>query len=270
VTTSTDKDGICEVVLNRPDKLNACDMKMFQSIAEAASQLRDDRSVRAVIVRGEGRAFCTGLDVKSVMGSPLQQIETLLKRPSGYGKPNNEVGNLAQDVSYLWRELPVPVICVLHGMCYGAGLQIALGADFRYATPDCKLSVMETKWGLIPDMSISITLRELVRIDVAKDLTMTGRVVLGTEAAELGLVSKVCEDPLKDAHAFAKVLVERSPDALASAKELYQSTWTAASEKECLELETKLQRKLLVSWNQLASSGRAFGYDVPFLNRKGD
>jgi Enoyl-CoA hydratase/isomerase len=133
VTTRTDKDGICEVVLNRPDKLNSCDMNMFHAIAQTASLLREDRSVRAVILRGEGRAFCTGLDVKSVMNSnPLKQIEALLERPSGYGKANNEIGNLAQDVSYLWRELPVPVICVIHGMCYGAGLQIALGADFRY------------------------------------------------------------------------------------------------------------------------------------------
>jgi enoyl-CoA hydratase/carnithine racemase len=267
VTTHTGSDGICEVVLNRPDKLNACDLKMFHAIAETASHLRDDRAVRAVILRGEGRAFCTGLDVKSVMSSPLKQIEELLERPSGYGKADNDIGNLAQDVSYLWRELPVPVICVIHGMCYGAGLQIALGADFRYASPDCQLSIMETKWGLIPDMSIAITLRELVRIDVAKELTMTGRIVTGSEAASLGLVTKVCEDPLKDARAFAQELVKRSPDALACTKELYQSTRTAASEKECLEVETKLQRKLLVSWNQLAASGRAFGYGVPFMNR---
>lgn len=269
MTTSTDKDGICDVVLSRPNKLNACDMNMFHAIAETAKKIRDDRSIRAVILRGEGRAFCTGLDVKSVMGSsPRKQIETLLERPSGYGKANNEIGNLAQDVAYLWRELPVPVICVLHGMCYGAGLQIALGADFRYATPDCQLSIMETKWGLIPDMSIAITLRELVRIDVAKELTMTGRIVSGTEAAEIGLVTKVQDDPLQEARAFAKDLVKRSPDALACAKELYQSTWTETSEKKCLETETRIQRKLLVSWNQLAASGRAFGYQLPFLNRK--
>jgi len=268
VRTSIDSDGICEVVLNRPEKLNACDMKMFRSIAETASQLREDKSVRAVILRGEGRAFSTGLDIKSVLNSPMKQIETLLERPSGYGRERNEIGNLAQDVSYLWRELPVPVICVIHGMCYGAGLQIALGADFRFATPDCQLSIMETKWGLIPDMSASITLRELIRIDVAKELTMTGRIVTGTEAAALGLVTRVSDDPLKEAQVLAKELVNRSPDALACAKELYQSTWTTSSEKDCLEIETKLQRKLLVSWNQLAASGRTIGYNVPFRSRK--
>ena len=267
VTATTDNDGICHVVLNRPDKLNAVDMKMFEAIAQTASDLRSDRSVRAVILRGEGRAFCTGLDVKAVLSNPQQQLQRLLERPSGYGVPGNEIGNLAQDVSYLWRVLPVPVICVLQGMCYGAGLQIALGADFRFATPDCKLSIMETKWGLIPDMGATITLRELVRIDVAKELTMTGRIVSGEEAASLGLVTKVSEDPLLDAKALAIELVKRSPDALASAKTLYQSTWMA-TEKECLEVETKLQRTLLASWNQLASSGRAFGWEVPYFKRK--
>lgn len=268
---STIKDssgGICHVVLNRPEKLNAVDMKMFEAIAETAAELRSDRSVRAVILRGEGRAFCTGLDVKAVMGSnPLKQLPRLLERPSGYGVKGNEIGNLVQDVSYLWRELPVPVICVLQGMCYGAGLQIALGADFRYATPDCKLSIMETKWGLIPDMGAAVTLRELVRMDVAKELTMTGRIISGEEAASLGLVTKVCDNPLEEAEIFAKELVQRSPDALACAKELYQTTWMA-TEKECLEVETKLQRKLLASWNQLAASGRAFGWEVPYSNRK--
>lgn len=161
VTTSKDKDGICEVVLNRPDKLNAVDMKMFEAIAQTAADLRNDRSLRAVIIRGEGRAFCTGLDVKAVLSNPHQQTQRLLERPSGYGVPGNDIGNLAQDVSYLWRELPVPVICVLQGMCYGAGLQIALGADFRYATPDCKLSIMESKWGLVPVSIVQCTVNWL-------------------------------------------------------------------------------------------------------------
>ena len=268
VTTTKDSNGICHVALNRPDKLNAVDMKMFEEIASTAAELRSDRSVRAIIVRGEGRAFCTGLDVKAVLQSnPQRQLERLLERPSGYGVKGNEIGNLVQDVSYLWRELQVPVICVLQGMCYGAGLQIALGADFRYATPDCKLSIMETKWGLIPDMGIAVTLRELVRMDVAKELTMTGRVITGEEAASLGLVTKVCDDPLQEAEKFAKELLQRSPDALACAKELYQTTWMAP-EKECLEIETKLQRKLMVSWNQLAASVRAFGWEVPYSKRK--
>jgi enoyl-CoA hydratase/carnithine racemase len=161
----------------------------------------------------------------------------------------------------------VPVIAVLQGMCFGAGLQIALGADMRYATPDCKLSIMEVKWGLIPDMGAAIALRELVRIDVAKELTMTGRILTGEEAAALGLVTKTCEDPLKHAEELVNELVKRSPDAIASTKELYQRTWMA-SEKECLEFETEIQNKLLPSWNQLAASGRAFGWELPYFKRK--
>lgn len=224
------------------------------------------------------------------MNNPHKITKNLLKRPSGYGVKGNEIGNLAQDVSYLWRELPVPVIAVLQGMlfgmqklkfnvqligcpflksgmCFGAGLQIALGADMRYATPNCKLSIMESKWGLIPDMGASIALRELIRIDVAKELTMTGRIMTGEEAAALGLVTATYEDPLKHAEDVANDLVKKSPDAIACAKELYQRTWMA-SEKQCLEVETELQNKLLPSWNQMAASGRAFGWEVPYFKRK--
>jgi enoyl-CoA hydratase/carnithine racemase len=269
VITTVDSNGIAHVQLNRPDKLNACDLAMFEAVAETASHLRQDRAIRAVILSGQGRAFCTGLDVKAVMkqGNPKTQINRLLERPSGYGAPDG-IGNLAQDVSILWREVPAPVIAVLHGMCYGAGFQIALGADFRYATPDCKMSIMEAKWGLIPDMGASILLKELVRIDVAKELTMTAKILTGEEAHELGLVTHVYNDPLQEAQQFAKSLLEKSPDAIAAAKELYQSTWTA-TERESLEIETKLQEKLLISWNQLAASGRsAFGVNLPYSKRK--
>ena len=163
VETTIDSNGIARVCLNRPDKLNALDLRMFEAIAAEATKLKDNKSIRAVILSGKGRAFSTGLDVKAILKSnPKKTMDRLLERPLGCN------GNLAQDVGYLWRDLPVPVICVLHGMCFGGGMQIALGADFRFATPDCKLSIMEAKWGLIPDMSASVTLRELVRADVAK------------------------------------------------------------------------------------------------------
>lgn len=270
-----DTTGIYHVQLNRPDKLNAFDMAMFEAVAETAQDLKKDRSIRAIILSGEGRAFSTGLDVKSVMkgGEPMKMIQRLLERESrGENIDEFDINyptNLAQDVSMLWRELNVPVIAVLRGMCFGAGLQVALGADFRYTTPDCQISIMESKWGLIPDMGASVFLRELVRIDIAKELAMTGRIINGEEAAHLGLVTRVCEDPMKDANLFAEALVKRSPDAIAAAKQLLQSTWTAASDEESLRLETKLQRKLLVSWNQLAASGRsAVGWEFPYVKRK--
>eukprot|EP00536_Pseudo-nitzschia_multiseries_P006252 jgi/Psemu1/303965/fgenesh1_kg.130_\ len=262
-------------------------MAMFEAVAETASELKNDRSIRVVILSGQGRAFSTGLDVKNVLkdGNPQKKIRKLIDRRSrACSVPWNEnhrgddeqtldtgrtiTSNLAQDVSILWRELNVPVIAVLQGMCFGAGFQMALGADFRYSTPDCQLSIMEGKWGLIPDMGASIFLPELVRMDIAKELTMTGRIVNGSEAANLGLVTRVCDDPMAEAEQFATQLVERSPDAIAAAKQLYHRTWTA-SDDESLRTETKLQEGLLVSWNQLAASGRsALGLDFPYIKRK--
>ena len=206
---------------------------------------------------------------KSLSSNPKQQMEKLLERPSKYGLSGKEIGNLAQDVSILWREIPAPVIGVLHGTCFGGGLQIALGCDMRFSTPDCQLSIMEGKWGLIPDMGASVLLRELISIDKAKELTMTARVISGEEAAGIGLVTDCVEDPMAHAEKVAHEIVKRSPDAVANAKRLYQETWTAP-EGECLELETQLQRKLIVSWNQIAASGRAFGWSVPYGQRKDD
>ena len=137
VTVSDIGDGIKNVELNRPDKMNALDGDMFKAICYTASELRKDKSVRVVIISGKGKAFCTGLDIKSVN----LDSRKLLDRPAG-----TEISNMAQDVSYLWRQLEVPVIAATHGMCFGGGLQIALGADFRITTPDCKFSIMEAKW----------------------------------------------------------------------------------------------------------------------------
>jgi len=295
VETTIDSNGIAHVSLARPDKLNALDLPMFETIAAEASKLKSDKSLRAVILSGKGRAFCTGLDVKTILrNNPKTAMDRLLERPSGFSYKS---GNLAQNVGYLWRDLPVPVIAVLHGMCFGGGMQIALGADFRFVTPDCKLSIMEAKWGLIPDMSASVTLRELVRIDVAKELTMTGRVFTGEEAAALGLVTRCVEDPMAEAETLAKEIIQRyvmikmillfsvcvnhcsaqsfpplssscrSPDSVALTKQLYQQTWVAP-EEYCLTVETDLQKKLLASWNQLAASGRNFGVKIPYFQRK--
>mmetsp|Transcript_4308 Transcript_4308/g.9287 ORF Transcript_4308/g.9287 Transcript_4308/m.9287 type:complete len:361 (-) Transcript_4308:67-1149(-) len=257
--------GIAHVQLSRPDKLNSLDIPMFEAIADAAARLREENKLRAVIISGEGRAFCTGLDAKSVVISgPSKALNALLERPSAYGG-NDGLGNLAQDVCYLWRQIPVPVIAAIHGMCFGGGLQIALGADMRYCTPDCKLSIMESRWGLIPDMGASVTLRELVRIDVAKELTMTGRIISGVEAEKIGLVTRCVEDPMEEALKVAEEIAERSPDSVASTKELFQSTWVA-DEDACLRKETDLQMKLIGTWNQIAASGRQFGAKLPYYH----
>jgi enoyl-CoA hydratase/carnithine racemase len=153
--------------------------------------------------------------------------------------------------------VPVPVIAAIHGVCYGGGLQIALGADIRIATPDARLSVMEIKWGLIPDMSITQTLPRLVGIDVAKELTYTGRVFSGDEAASLGVVTRVAEDPLAEAMSLAREIASKSPDAVRAAKRLFDESWNA-DPAESLALEASLQRTLIGSPNQIAAVTAGF------------
>lgn len=255
------EDGIAIVTLNRPEKYNGLDMPMFNAITDAAKSLKKDRSVRAIILNGSGEAFCSGLDVKTVSKNPVNFLKLLFK-------PGRKISNLAQDVGYLWRGVPAPVIVVTHGYCFGGGFQIALGADFRFSTADCEFSIMESKWGLIPDMSLAVTLRELISIDLAKELTMTARRFSGTEAREMGLVSRVCDDPMAEALAFARELAERSPDAVAASKLLFNKTWSA-TDKDALDWETRLQKKVLGRANQRIAIARNSGEpDKPYLDRR--
>lgn len=238
------------VTLNRPEKYNALDMPMFDGIVDAVEQLRANRDLRVVVLRGAGKGFCSGLDMPQVMKNPLN-VHALLKKPDG------RAANLAQDVGYLWRTLPIPVIAVTHGSCFGGGFQIALGADFRFSTGDCRFSIMEAKWGLIPDMSISLSLRELIAIDIAKELTMTGRIFDGHEAKSLGLVTRICDDPLEEALEFAREITKGSPDAVMYAKKLFNDSWHA-DERAALDYETRYQKKILGRWNHLVAASRNF------------
>ncbi len=257
----TIEDGIAIVTLNRPDKYNGLDMPMFEAITRAAKTLKKDRSVRAIILNGAGDAFCSGLDVKTVSKNPVNFLKLLVK-------PGRRISNLAQNVGYLWRDVPAPVIAVTHGYCFGGGFQIALGADFRFSTSDCEFSIMESKWGLIPDMSLTVTLRELVPIDLAKELTMTARRFDGTEAKAMGLVSRVSDDPMAEAMNFARELAERSPDAVAASKLLFNRTWNA-TDKTALDWETKLQKKVLGRANQRIAVARNSGSpDKPYRDRR--
>jgi enoyl-CoA hydratase/carnithine racemase len=234
---------VAVVTLNRPDKHNALDGAMFEGIAEAAGEVADDPSVRAVVLHGAGPSFCSGLDLGSLMTGPVS-LDDILQRPAG------RRANAAQRVCTDWIDAPAPVIAAIHGNCFGGGLQIALGADVRFAAPDARLSVMESRWGLVPDMGITSTLPRLVRIDVAKELTYTGRVISGTEAAALGLVTRATEDPLAAAKELAAEIAGRSPDAVRAAKRLYDASWHAPVE-EGLLLETELQLGLIGSPNQI-------------------
>jgi len=236
-------DHVATVTLTRPDKHNALDGAMFEGIIGAAEEVAGTPGVRAVVLHGEGPSFCSGLDVASLATGPIS-LDDILERSGG------RRANLAQRASTDWIDLPVPVIAAVHGNCFGGGLQIALGADVRIAAPDTKLSVMEVKWGLVPDMGITSSLPRLARIDVAKELTFTGRIFSGAEAAELGLVTRVADDPLAAARELAAAIAERSPDAVRAAKRLYEETWPKPAD-HALELETELQIGLMGSPNQL-------------------
>ena len=237
-------DHVATVTLARAEKHNALDGPMFQAIVAAAEEVAATPGVRAVVLHGEGRSFCSGLDVGSFADGPMG-IDDLLERGS-------HRANLAQRVCTDWIDLPMPVVAALHGNVFGGGLQLALGADIRIAAPDARLSVMEGKWGLVPDMGITSTLPRLVRLDVAKELTYTARVLSGDEAAALGLVTRVDADPLAAARALAAEIAGRSPDAVRAAKRLYDTSWNAPVEQG-LRLESELQRRLLGSPNQVAA-----------------
>src|SRR5438874_1632498 len=236
---------VATATLVRPDKHNALDRPMFEAIIAAAERLGSEPGVRAVVLHGEGPSFCSGLDLASLVSTDAgidAIVEPLREDPP----------NWFQRTAYDWLRLPVPVIAAVHGNCFGGGLQIALAADIRIATPDARLSLMEVIWGLIPDMSITRTLPRLVGIDVAKELTYTGRVFSGEEAASLGVVTRLADDPLAAARELAAEIAGRSPDAVRGAKRLFDESWDRPAE-ETLALEAAIQLKLIGSPNQLAA-----------------
>jgi enoyl-CoA hydratase/carnithine racemase len=240
------EDGVADVRLNRPDKLNALDPEMFEALVEAGEGLARERGLRAVVLSGEGRAFCAGLDFAS-----FRQSAEPAARPARalFERTAASPANHAQRAAWVWKELPVPVIAALHGVAYGGGLQVALAADVRIVAPDARLSVRELHWGLIPDMSGTQTLRRLVRADVARELTYTARIVDGAEAVALGLAPRVSERPREDALALAREIAARSPDAVRAAKRLLDGA-DDGDVAAGLRLEEELQRSLVGGPNQ--------------------
>jgi enoyl-CoA hydratase/carnithine racemase len=244
------EDHVAVVSLNRPDKHNALDIPMFDGILSAIERVGGEPGVRAIVLHGNGPSFCSGLDVAGVMASSP-------KGDAITGRLADPSPNYFQRVAYDWIRLPVPVIAAMHGNCLGGGLQIALGADIRIAAPDARLSVMEVKWGLIPDMSITRTLPRLVGIDVAKELTYTARVFDGQEADRLGVVTHLSENPLVAARELAGEIAARSPDAIRHAKRLFEESWTGSPD-HTLALEAELQSTLIGSANQIAAVTAGF------------
>lgn len=249
-TTVTFDHGVARVALNRPDKRNALDMGMFKSIVATQKQLRKNRDLRVVILTGNGEDFCSGLDIKSIIGSRSSVLRLI-------GKLNPWHPNLAQAASVGWRKLRVPVIAAIHGRCWGGGLQIALGADFRILHPKTSLSVMEGKWGLIPDMGGTLAMRDNMFRDQAMKLAMTARTIDASQAVETGLATMISEDVEGAANSLAQEILERSPDAVAAVKRLYRKSWAPGG--SVLARETAYQLRILAGRNQRIAVKRQQG-----------
>lgn len=247
-TVTLTRDGhIAEVTLNRPDKYNALSPDVFQGLAAAGEEIRGDSAIRAVILSGAGKNFCAGLDLDSFSKGGLDADRF---RDRALNLPEGEIANPFQKPAYVWKQIEVPVIAALHGVAYGGGTQIALGADIRIAAPDTRMSVMEIKWGLIPDMALTTILPRLTRMDVAKDLIMTGRVVGAEEAQEIGLVTRIADNPMAAAREAAEAIIARNPDAVRRGKTLIEQTWSMEP-ADALRREAELQAEIMGQPNQI-------------------
>ena len=239
-------NNIATVTLNRPAKKNAMSFEMMTELVETANTLAATDGLRAVILTGADNCFCSGIDLESLMSmAPLMdKVRDEILNP-----PKGAVANRFQAPVTIWASLNVPVIAALEGVAYGAGAQLALGADFRIAAPSAKLSIMEAKWGLIPDMGISQSLPKLMRADAAMELIMTGRVLEADEALNLGLLTRIADDPLDAAITLAQSFTTKSPDAIKAGKQLVNGTWGCG--EAGLKLEAELQAAIIGQPNQM-------------------
>ncbi|MCC4834227.1 crotonase/enoyl-CoA hydratase family protein [Shewanella sp. 10N.7] len=242
------ENGVAHVTLNRPDKYNALNIELFQAIDKTIKKLHKNKAVRVVILSGAEGNFSSGLDVKSVSKSVMPALKLLFK-----WLPGN--ANLAQRVSLGWQQLPIPVIAVIEGFCYGGGVQIALGADFRFASKDAQLSIMESKWGLLPDMAGLAGLRQIMPKDKALQLTYTADIITADKALEYGLVTEVYDDPHQQAQLFADKLMQRSPDTNAAVKLSINKNWSGTL-RSLLSRESLSQIRLLVGKNRSIAGHR--------------
>lgn len=256
------EDQLAYVTLNRPEKHNGLDKAMMTGLVTTAKTIRKNKKIRCVILQGSGPSFCAGLDFGYVAKNPMMVPKFFAKLP--WTKDNT-----FQRVAHIWRDLPIPVIAVIHGNCFGGGLQIVLACDYRIATPDSTLSVLEMKWGLIPDMSGMVTLSRLTRVDIAQELAMTGRFFSGREGAEYGLVSRLSDEPLREAKELAATICRQSPDAVAAAKYLFKKTWKKDT-RGAMFYERITQLRLFIGKNQrlaMANAGKEDAEKRPYKTR---
>ncbi len=259
--TCTVVDGVATVALDRPDKLNGLTLGMLDELVAVARRLGRDRTVRAVVLTGEGPSFCAGLDFGSALKTPGGIVKAFLPLPW-------RGTNTFQEACWAFRRLDVPVIAVVRGHCFGGGVQLALAADYRFTTPDAKWSVLEAKWGLIPDMSGVQSLSEQVGMDVAKRLAMTGEVITGERAVELGLASEVAADPRAAADDLIATILTRSPDAVSAAKRIFTRTWSSGP-RRTFARERIEQAQLLVAANTKRAQKAAFTKAAPAFATRG-
>lgn len=243
----TVSEGVADVRLVRGDKMNALDAAMFEALVAATERLAREAGIRAVVLSGEGRAFCAGLDMArfAAMGDAGSAA---VPGERGLAVRSHGQANFAQQAVWGWRQLPVPVIAAVHGVAFGGGFQLALGADMRFVAPDARMSIMEIKWGLVPDMAGTPILASLMRDDILRELTYTGRIFSAQEALSYGLATRVCDDPRAAALGLAREIAEKSPHAIRAAKRLLNNL--AVDPGPALLAESVEQQQLIGSPNQ--------------------
>jgi len=248
--------GVADVRMVRVDKMNALDDPMFEALVSTIDKLKADKSVRVVVLSGEGRAFCAGLDagnfgkMASGEGRYSEAGGKKSAEDAAFASRTHGPANRAQYAVWGWRDLPVPVIAAVHGFAFGGGFQLTLGADMRYVTPDAKLSIMEIKWGLVPDMAGTQLMRHIVREDIVRELTYTGRIFSGEEAGKFGFATRVVADPREEALAVAREIAGKNPDAIRAVKRIYNAA-VYDDAKTGLMAESVEQIKLIGSKNQV-------------------
>ncbi len=260
LVTISIENHIADVRLNRPDKLNALSREMFDAISQMLERLAVEPGVRVVVLSGEGKGFCAGLDMD--IFASMGELDGKKDGLSLVGRYKGGITNQAQHIAYGWKQLPMPVIAAVHGACIGGGCQIALGADIRIARPDAKLSLRELHWGIVPDMSATQTIRDLIPLDVAKELIYTAKIISGEEAARLNLVTRTSECPHEDAMALAREIADKSPHAVRAAKRLLDSVWHGDVAKGLL-MESALEMSLLGKENNMEAVMAHFEKRLP-------
>ncbi|MEQ9145838.1 MAG: crotonase/enoyl-CoA hydratase family protein [Parvibaculaceae bacterium] len=247
-------NGVADVRLTRSDKMNALDDAMFKALIETGERMKTEKGVRAVVLSGDGRAFCAGLDMgnfgkmadsgdSGTSGKPAKKRSNLAPRTHG-------VANRAQYAAWVWREVPVPVIAAVHGVAFGGGFQVCLGADIRYVAPDTKMSVMEIKWGLVPDMAGTQLMRHLAREDIVRELTYTGRIFTGAEAFDYGFATRLSDDPRALALETANEIAGKNPDAIRAGKRILNAAPYVDAQAGLLS-ESVEQDEIIGSANQI-------------------